>query len=356
MIDLIGEKFRAVAMAWMTAAMLGTTSLSADPLPTEIVLARRLFAEARTAEEAKDWASAAAKLREAIAIKDTAGLRFHLAYCEEQQGLLVEALVDYERSEDLATGNEEFRAQLPAKLESLHRRIPTVTLLVPPEPKNPTLSVDGHPLPASLQGKPIPLNPGRHKLVLSAPDYRAFTTELSLNETDAVVANAVMQPIPKQKPVSPLAMGPIVTVAPPPPDHADRTGLSARTYVLIGEAAVGLGALALGIGYTFAAASQDQRKEQAYDQLEFLYPFPARPDAGCNNDNRAQNAKLCADLDDSVESARNDRWIARTAFIGAGVAAAGFVGTLILWRGPVKAAIIPTIGPDTARLSVAGHF
>src|SRR5689334_12254262 len=153
-------------LTWLGALLLATSPLAADPISAEIVLARALFAEARLAEEAKDWALAASKLRDAIAIKETAGLRFHLAYCEEQQGLLVEALVDYERSDDLTTGtNEEFRAQLPAKRESLRRRIPTLTLLVPPKPPNPTLTVDGHAMPPAVLGKPIPLNPGRHTFV-----------------------------------------------------------------------------------------------------------------------------------------------------------------------------------------------
>src|SRR5882724_4575305 len=106
--------------AWVGALAFGTSWLFADPLPAEIMLARRLFAEARAREEAKDWPTAASKLNEALAIKETAGLRFHLAYCEEQQGLLVEALVDYERSEDLpAQNNEDFRSQLPGKKEML---------------------------------------------------------------------------------------------------------------------------------------------------------------------------------------------------------------------------------------------
>src|SRR5689334_19451928 len=183
-------------LTWLGALLLATSPLAADPISAEIVLARSLFAEARTAEEAKDWALAASKLRDAIAIKETGGLRFHLAYCEEQQGLLVEALVDYERSDDLTVGtSEEFRTQLPAKRESLRRRIPTITLLVPPRPSNPTLSIDGHVMPAAVMGKPIPLNPGRHTVAVTAPEHTTFTTQVSLSETDAVVANAVLSPL-----------------------------------------------------------------------------------------------------------------------------------------------------------------
>ena len=335
--------------AWIVALILGTSPLAADPISTEIVLARALFAEARAAEEAKDWALAASKLREAIAIKETGGLRFHLAYCEEQQGHLVEALVDYERSDDLTAGsNEEFRAQLPAKRESLRRRIPTVTLLVPPAPTNVTLTVDGHAMPAAVLGKPIPLNPGRHTLVVSAPDHAAFTTQVSLNETDAVVANAFLSPLPKRPVVSTLKPSSLPTVTPsqPIPDVSTGSGLPTRTYVLIGEAAVALGAVGVGIGYTLRASSEEERAELLKQRLQSPSACSGQP----------ENAQLCADLQRVASDGKSAHLIARIGFIAAGAAAASFVGTLILWRPPAKVAIIPSFAPGAAELSLATHF
>jgi hypothetical protein len=338
------------ALAWMAALILGTSPLAADPVPAEIVLARALFAEARSAEEAKDWVLAASKLREAIAIKETGGLRFHLAYCEEQQGLLVEALVDYERSDDLTAGTaEEFRAQLPAKRESLRRRIPTVTLLVPPSPPGVSLTVDGHPMPAAVLGKPIPLNPGRHVLVVTAPDHAAFTTQVSLNETDAVVANALLTPLPKRPVVSTLkpSPAPVVPSAQPIPDVSTSTGLHTRTYVLIGEAAVALGAVGVGIGYTLRASFEDERADRVKGEL--------KSDMACSGEQPAE-PQLCADLQRFASDAKRDHLIARIGFIAAGAAAASFVGTLILWRPSAKVAIIPSFAPGAADLWVATHF
>jgi hypothetical protein len=335
-------------LACVMALLLGTTPLSADPVSAEIVLARALFAEARAAEEAKDWALAASKLRDAIAIKETGGLRFHLAYCEEQQGMLVEALVDYERSDDLTVGtNEEFRAQLPVKRESLRRRIPTVTLLVPPQPPNPTLAVDGHPMPPAVLGKPIPMNPGRHVLVLSAPDHTAFTTAVTLNETDAVVANAILSPLTKSGAMSPLKAAPPPPVAArePIPDAASSSGLHARTYVLIGEAVVALSGVALGIGFTLHASSEDERADLARKRVG--------SSSGCVT---LPENPLCAVMRGSMNEAEDDRTVARIGFIGAGVAAAAFVGTFILWRPAAKVAIIPSFAPGAAELSVAAHF
>jgi hypothetical protein len=321
--------------------------LAADPLPAEIALARRLFTEAKTAESAKDWPTAAARLRDAIAIKETSGLRFHLAYCEEQQGLLVEALNDYERAEDLLTQpNDDFRSQLPSKKESLHKRIPTITLVMPPEVTDATLVVDDHPLSSAFLGKAIPLNPGRHTVVVSSPDRTTFTAELALNETDAVVTNAPMLPVTKPlAPALPTAAAPGGSET----DSAVRGGRSnARTYVLIGEAAVSVGALAVGIGYTLAASSEDSRA--ASNQM-VLGPN------GCAQKSAMQLPAACAELQSAVDGARNDRFIATMGYIGAGIGAAAFVATFVLWPSTrAKVAIAPLPLPRLAGVSVAGEF
>jgi hypothetical protein len=274
---------------------------------------------------------------------------------------LVESLVDYERSDDLTVGtNEEFRTQLPAKRESLRRRIPTITLLVPPKPPNPALNVDGHPMPPAVLGKPIPLNPGRHTVAVTAPEHTTFTTQVSLNETDAVVANVVLSPLPKRAMVSPLKPLPLsvpvdTTPAPPSADVSASSGSHARTYVLIGEALVALGAAGVGIGYTVHASSQDGLADDALQNLGKQDPA-IKPSEACYDKNRIANAQLCSVLDEARSAAKSDQTVARIAFIGAGVAAASFVGTLILWRPSAKVAIIPSLVPGMAELSVAAHF
>src|SRR5690606_8548188 len=71
------------------ALLLVAPSAGAEPTATELAVARRLFREATQLEERQRWDLAAQKLREAIRIKETPGLRFHLAHCQENMGLLV---------------------------------------------------------------------------------------------------------------------------------------------------------------------------------------------------------------------------------------------------------------------------
>jgi hypothetical protein len=335
------------ALATAVMMTLVAAPVMAEPLPAEIAVARRLFSEAKAAESSKDWAAAASKLRDAIAIKETSGLRFHLAYCEEQQGLLVEALNDYERAEDLLTQpSDDFRSQLPTKKESLHKRIPTVTLVMPPEVTDASLTVDDHPLSSAFLGKAIPLNPGRHSIVVSAEGRTTFTAELALNETDAVVTNAPMLPV--AKPVSLPSLPTKGSEGSPVIDSTSKGATNARSYVLIGEAAVSVGALALGIGYTLAASSEDSRASTDQQPLGTT---------GCNPKPPLSLPPSCADLQSALDSAHKDRVIATIGFIGSGVGAAAFIGTFLLWPSPrAKVAIAPFSTPKSSGISVAGEF
>ena len=86
------------------------------------------------------------KLREALAIKETPGLRYHVAYCQEQQGKLVEALVDYDRADELiqhgAAAADVAELIGPAR-DSLRERVPTLTVSVPKDVTGASLEVDG---------------------------------------------------------------------------------------------------------------------------------------------------------------------------------------------------------------------
>jgi hypothetical protein len=338
----------------LAALLLATTPVWAEPSSNEIANARRLFTEARAAEDLRDWAGATAKLRGAISVKETAGLRFHLAYCEEQQGMLVEALADYERSEDLGKqGNEDFVAQLPARRESLHKRIPTVLILLPPTVSDVVISVDGHLVPSAFLGKPMALNPGQHKLAASSPGRVGFTTDVTLKEGDALVTSASMPPADDRKTVSSLpsaAAKPDSPQRPSPPSPASFTGAgsapgSGRPYALVAEATVALGALAVGIGYTVGATSADNRADNARARV---------PAQGCSP---GADSAACTELQHFVDLAQTDRFIALLGFIGAGVSTAAFAGTLVLWPGSsVKASIVPHGTPTAPGLALVGRF
>jgi hypothetical protein len=345
---------RALAHTSVLAMLaLQRSAFASDPPPEEIAVARRLFSDARIAEDAKDWPMATAKLRDAISIKETSGLRFHLAYCEEQQGLLVEALVDYERAEDLsADKDEDLRSQIPARRASLQKRIPTVTLLFAREPGNAQLVVDGRALASTSFGKAIPVNPGKHSFLVTSPGFTSFSTVLSLNETDAVVTNVVLAPATIEESLSTA----------PDRDAGKTSGSngrargSERTYVLVGEAAAALGALAVGIVFTLQGASEDERARNDRTKLSALNGT-SQPDACAPPPASPEVPGICGDLAAAMDDWRRDKNIARIGFIGAGVGTAAFAATFFLWpsKSP-QTTIRPWLGPGATGLSLASRF
>jgi tetratricopeptide (TPR) repeat protein len=157
-----------------TLAALASPTLAraADPTPSEISVARRLFDEGKKAEDAGRWREAADRFRQAALIKDTPGIRFHLARCEEERGAFVEALLEYDRARELIEGGvkaPDVERLLNEARERVRAKVALVTLRLPDATQNASVSVDGKAVSASVLNVPLPINPGRHRLQAAAP-------------------------------------------------------------------------------------------------------------------------------------------------------------------------------------------
>jgi hypothetical protein len=325
----------------------------ADPRQADIAKARKLFDEARAAEDREDWPAAEEKLRSAIVIKETAGLRFHLAYCQEHRGMLVEAMADYDRASELALGRDEDVArQTAARREELKKRTPTLTVIADPNVGELSLALDGHPFSAALVGKPIPQNPGAHHVTLSAPGRRAYAADVTLAAGDAIVMTAA---IPPEGPAltaraEPTPAGPTEPIPPP------SGGGGGRAFVLATEAAVTAISLGIGIGYAISASSANSRMEADREKLDTAAASPDEADKACQTG--AGNADLCEDLQAAYDRWHHHRFLSEVGFIGASVGAAAFAATWILWpaRRHPQQAIAPFVSAQATGISFAGQF
>jgi len=315
----------------LVALLLAPALANGTPATPDITHARRLFSEALAAENKEDWNLAASKLREAIAIKETAGLRFHLAYCEEQLGRLVEALSEYDRAGELAESDpnaNDVRRLLGPSRRALLRRIPTITVVLPDGITDASLEVNGRELPSSLFGQPIRRNPGLSTVRVTIPGHEPFLHDLLLSEGDAVVTNVTATPLPLAS--SEIEREPLPS--PPPDAHASPAAEASssqplRTWILVAEGTLATAALGVGIGYHLAANAADDRAAEARAALSAQGPLA---NAQCGAP--AESARtLCADLARSVADATSHRRIATVGFVAAGVSAAAFAGTWLLW-------------------------
>src|SRR5450755_2391939 len=239
------RSFEAVLLC---GAVLWAGAAHAEPSPTEISMARQAFESAVALEADQKWAEATVKLRVALAIKDTPGLRFHLAHCEEQQGFLVEAALDYDRASELlrqgAKAPDVQKLLAPASAE-LARRIPRVIVEIPNDAPSPVAELDGKAYAPSELALGQALDPGSHLLKVSASGRVPFESSFSLKEGDqiSIVAHLPSRPAP----AAIGTLGGAAVVAPPggptsPGPRVDWTAStqpgkqsSLKSYLLIGE-------------------------------------------------------------------------------------------------------------------------
>jgi len=337
-----------------------TVGAQAEATKEEVAVARQYFDSATRAEKEGRWRDAIEDLNKAIAIKETAGLRYHLGFAKENLGQLVEALLDYQRAAGLIRSGmttEEVERFVVPKLEEIRKRVPTLTVQVPPDVKDAELRIDGTLVKRQLIGTAIPLNPGTHALVVFASGRRPFHVQVSLGEGSAVTQSAELVPEVGGGVVAAASPAPS---APPPP--ASRTqserekptaesNSSAKTWVLLGEGAFVAVGLGIGVGYLAAANSVQKDIDDANLNVG---------ENGCRPPIEPSRQAACDTLETGYSDRNRNRNIAVAGFIGAGVGAAALIGTWVFWKSTsqsqTRVIVAPEVGSYGAGFVVRGAY
>ncbi|HVW25443.1 MAG TPA: hypothetical protein VHC69_08730 [Polyangiaceae bacterium] len=339
---------RAARRCLVLAAFLFGAAAHADPSAADIASARRLFSEATELRRAGQWSDAAAKLREAIAIKETPGLRFHLAHCEEQTGHLLEARDDYDRADELIRSGvsaPDVAALLEPARVALRERIPTLVVRAPKDARAVGLTIDGEMIATEQLGSPIQLDPGDHTIIVTAASRDPFRLELTLAEGEDRVVEAELA----EHRATPPAPAPVLAHATNrrgTPQSAEKHGFGAREAILLGEGVVMAAGIGLGVAFTLQANSKS-------DRIATLQGDLPPGDGSCRSAMGTQ-VKECNELSQASIDRNDDRIFAITGFVIAGVGAASLVTTWFAWpsareKDSAHVQIIPLIGGAVAR-------
>jgi hypothetical protein len=330
-----------------------------EPSAAERSRARRLFDEATELETKREWVLAASKLQEALQIVETPGLRYHLAYCQEGQGLMVEALQNYERAQQMIAGGAkapDVAELLAPKRDALLARIPKLRVRARPPAVIERVAVDGAPVTSAQSGEPIPLNPGRRRVTVWATGQSSpLEREVVLGEGRESREEFVW-PSSAPAPATPAGMA---AASPPQPRGPEETAPvtqnssgSARTVVLIAEAS--LTAVALGVGIGFWVSSKN-----AGDDAETLRSNLRATGGSCKKPVPTIFVMSCTALEDATHREEDHADIATGAFITAGVGAVATAATWLLWKPtPSSAALGVNVTPlaKGGALELHGHF
>ena len=186
-----------------------TTAVAAEPSPTDLAIAKKLFAEAAADEGSERWAEGLAKHERVVAIKETAGVRFHLALCQERLGKLLAARASYDRAARLAeklvgADARQIVDDGTSAVVRIDGRLPTLTVNVARAiASDVTLTLDGAPFAVARAGQPFTHDPGEARIEARAPGKRPFETSVVLVDRAAIVVDVTLEDEGRSSPPTP---------------------------------------------------------------------------------------------------------------------------------------------------------
>jgi hypothetical protein len=267
----------------------------------------RLYKQAVESANAGRWGEAAETLKDVLAIRSSAKVRFTLGQAEEQVGRLAAAYEAYAQAlaDGEAAGEEDVAAAAGRAMHTLAPRVPVVRVWVTGEASaGATATIDGRPAPP---GQPVRVDPGAHRISVKAPGARPTESTIEVGEGQRVDVPVRLEAegatVGSTSPSTSTAPA-TSAVEPAGPSLATKD----RSWRAAGLVVLGTGAVGLVVGtyFGFEAISKNNASNRG----------------GCTGD--ACTASGYA----TRENARSDATVSTVMFVAGGVLAASGVA---LW-------------------------
>jgi hypothetical protein len=294
----------------------------AEPTAEQAAAADRLFQEGLELMRAGDYATACPKLQKSLELDPGTGTRQNLGFCYEAVGRTASAwsqfnaVVSEARRSTPPRPDREKTAQQHA--DALFAKLSYLTLVVPPAARTPGLKllVDGADW---LPGEALPADPGTRTIEATAPGFRPFRTEATLDAEHPRVVVAV----PALEPLAPVVVtAPAPAAVPSPGPATAPTAIGAPSPPAGSSSQRTLGYVTAGLGVTSIAVGA----------VAGLLALEKNSDSrGCGA------APSCVDA--SYSSANTLAWVADVA-LPAGIVATG-VGLYLVLTSPTSSASAP---------------
>lgn len=148
--------------------------------------AEALFNSAREAMAKGDYEHACQELRESNRLEPAVGTQFNLADCEEKRGKLATAWTLFRAVQQKVPEGDERSSIAKERAQALEARLPKVTLrLASGAPKDTTVRDGDVELGSASFGISLPMDPGAHEFVVSAPGRSARKIRVELAERES---------------------------------------------------------------------------------------------------------------------------------------------------------------------------
>jgi hypothetical protein len=259
---------KALGMTFLVAAATCAAAPPAHAQQRDPAAAQALFDEARTLMKSQRFDEACPKLAESQRLDPGIGTQFRLADCYEQQGKIASAWAGFLDVASVAAGAGQTDRERAARARAAHleSRLPKLTIVVPPTSRVSGLEItrDSVAIGEAQWGSAVPVDPGDHRIVVSAPGKRQFTGSVAVREATPATFNVPMleaapegaSPTVAAAPAAQAATPAPATVPPqndaPPPS----SGSSGPGVAVITIGAVGIVGVALGTTFGLMASSK----------------------------------------------------------------------------------------------------
>jgi len=259
--------------------------------------ADELFREGRALLDAKKLDEACPKLAESQRLEPGAGTLLALALCHEGQGKTATARKELEEAARLgrSVGRNDLADAAERRARAMEPQLSRLVVRMPEGSSDYDVRCDGAPLDAEARGTPIAVDPGDHKIDVSARGKRSRT--YSVRVSGAGVLEILVDPLedasapapaaaaaPKPAPAKAARVTP-VSEAPALPDSSSGGGAQRAIGLTLG--AVGLVGLGTGAYFTGRGFSQSAEAKRAC-------PTTACPDGFADDANDRAKSSFAA--------------------------------------------------------------
>lgn len=241
--------------------------------PTELALAQTdaparafaLFQQGEGLAASGDSAAACRMFHHSYSLDARLDSLLRWADCLESDGKVASAYAALRDAVELGRRSADARwIAADARARALRPRLSYLTLDVPEPQALPGLVVerDGFRIGSSAWGIPVPIDPGRHAIHVSAPGYRGWATSVEIHADGTALYVEVPQLERSPDAIEPMdrlttddvPSPPDTRRAAPPPNRASEAQLGPLRLAVLSLGGVGL--LGLGAGWYFSAETE----------------------------------------------------------------------------------------------------
>lgn len=240
-----------LAVAVPTAGQGGGAIAASDK-----AAAQTLFDEGRTLMEDEQYEAACAKFAESQRLDPAVGTQLNLARCYEKLGRTASAWIHYlEAASRARKAGQSSREELARKLaDELQPSLSKLTIEVPNPLPGLEVRRDETLVKEPQWGSAVPVDPGEHRIVATAPGHRPWSQMIQLDPDGAelVVTVGELEPAPDDEPTVPV---------PTPDTGPDVQPTDGTTQRVLGIVIGSLGLAGIAVGTATGVLAMNKNDE-----------------------------------------------------------------------------------------------